>query len=117
LVGNEVELVKPLWNLCDYFVPVWPYIVIYSKYNLNGVVLTYNFNFGRYELINLGSRIGSFLLTALCLIFSIITFTYHLFTALAEYQSQVYSTLVFSPATESYYLAGEDGLEFFDEEF
>jgi hypothetical protein len=24
-----VELVKPLWNLCDYFVPVWPYFVIY----------------------------------------------------------------------------------------
>jgi hypothetical protein len=26
---NRVELVKPLWILCDYFVPVWPYFVIY----------------------------------------------------------------------------------------
>jgi hypothetical protein len=47
LVGNGVELVKSLWNLCDYFVPVWPYFVIYLKYNLNGVVLAYNLNFGR----------------------------------------------------------------------
>jgi hypothetical protein len=29
LGGNGVELVKTLWNLCDYFVPVWPYFVIY----------------------------------------------------------------------------------------
>jgi hypothetical protein len=26
---NGVELVKPLWDLCDYFVLVWPYFVIY----------------------------------------------------------------------------------------
>jgi hypothetical protein len=56
------------------------------KYNLCGVVITYNFNFGMWELINLGSSIGAFLLTTLCLIFLVITFTYHLFTALAEYQ-------------------------------
>jgi hypothetical protein len=27
--GNGMELVKPLWNLCDYFVPLWPYSVTY----------------------------------------------------------------------------------------
>jgi hypothetical protein len=56
------------------------------KYNLNGVVLTYNFNFGMYELINLESSVGAVLLIALCIIYLVITFTYHLFTALAEYQ-------------------------------
>jgi hypothetical protein len=56
------------------------------KYHLIGVVLTYNFNFGKYELINLESSICAFLLTALCLIYLVITFTFHLFTALAEYQ-------------------------------
>jgi hypothetical protein len=56
------------------------------KYNLIGVVLSYNFNFGKLVLINLESSIGAFLLTSLCLIYLIITFTYHLFTALAEYQ-------------------------------
>jgi hypothetical protein len=24
-----VELVEPLWDLCDYFVSVWPYFVIH----------------------------------------------------------------------------------------
>jgi hypothetical protein len=56
------------------------------KYNLNGVVLTYNFNFGMKELINVVSSVGAFLLTALCLIYLVITSTYHLFTTLAEYQ-------------------------------
>jgi hypothetical protein len=56
------------------------------KYNLNRVVLTYNFNFGMCELINLESSVGAFLLIALCLIYLVITFTYHLFTALDEYQ-------------------------------
>jgi hypothetical protein len=37
-------------------------------------------------LINLESSIGVFLLTSLCLIYLVITFTYDLFTALAEYQ-------------------------------
>jgi hypothetical protein len=37
-------------------------------------------------LINLESSIGVFLLTSLYLIYLVITFTYHLFTALAEYQ-------------------------------
>jgi hypothetical protein len=54
------------------------------KYNLIGVVLSYNF--GKLVLINLESSIGAFLLTSLCLTYLIITFTYHLFTALAEYQ-------------------------------
>jgi hypothetical protein len=42
LDGNWVELVEPLWNLCDYFVAIL-YDVL--KHNLIGVVLTYNFNF------------------------------------------------------------------------
>jgi hypothetical protein len=29
LDGNGMELVKPLWNLCDYFVPLWPYFMTY----------------------------------------------------------------------------------------
>jgi hypothetical protein len=29
LDGNGVELVKLLWNLCDYFVLLWPYFVTY----------------------------------------------------------------------------------------
>jgi Na+/H+-dicarboxylate symporter len=57
------------------------------KYNISGVVITYNFNFGMWELINLGSSVGAFLLTALCHVFLVITFTYHLFTTLAEYES------------------------------
>jgi hypothetical protein len=36
--------------------------------------------------MNLESSIGAFLLKALCLNYLVITFTYHLFTALAEYQ-------------------------------
>jgi hypothetical protein len=56
------------------------------KYHIIGVVLTYNFNFGKYVLINLELSIGAFLLTALCLIYLVITFTFHLFTALTECQ-------------------------------
>jgi hypothetical protein len=36
-------------------------------------------------LINLESSIGAFLLTTLCLIYLVIIFTFHLFTALPEY--------------------------------
>jgi hypothetical protein len=36
--------------------------------------------------MNLESSISAFLLAALCLIYLAIIFTYHLFTALAEYQ-------------------------------
>jgi hypothetical protein len=75
------------------------------KYHLIGVVFTYNFNFGKEVLINLELSIGAFLLTALYLIYLVITFTFHLFTALAEY-----STLLFSPATQTCYSEGEDGL-------
>jgi hypothetical protein len=56
------------------------------KYNLNGVVLTYNFNLRKKELKNLENGVGEFLLTTSCLIYLVITFTYHLFTALVEYQ-------------------------------
>jgi hypothetical protein len=51
------------------------------------------------------------------LIYLVITFTYHLFTTLAEYQPYVYSTLLFFPTIQTCCLEGEDGLEFFDEEF
>jgi hypothetical protein len=37
--------------------------------------------------------------------------------ALADYQAEVYSTLLFSPATQTCCSEGEDGLKFFDEEF
>jgi hypothetical protein len=43
-------LVKLLWNLCDYFVPLCAIVIILCdifKYNLIGVVLTYNFNIRR----------------------------------------------------------------------
>jgi hypothetical protein len=63
------------------------------------------------------SCIGAFLLTALSRIYLVITFAYHLFPALAEYQPLVYSTLLFSPATQTCCSEGNDGLEFFDEEF
>jgi hypothetical protein len=43
LDGNGVELVKPLWDLCA-FVAILCDIL---KYNLIGVVLTYNFNSGK----------------------------------------------------------------------
>jgi hypothetical protein len=86
LDGSGVELVKPLWGslgLLSVFVAIlWDIL----KYNLIGVVLTYNFNSGKLVLINLDSSRGAFLLTVLCLIYLVIIFTFHLFTALAEYQ-------------------------------
>jgi hypothetical protein len=47
----------------------------------------------------------------------LLPFAYHFIPALAEYQPQVYSTLLFPPAVQTYCSEGEDGLEFFDEEF
>jgi hypothetical protein len=88
-MGMGWYLVKPLWNLCDYFLPLCAFVIILwdvLKYNLIGVVLTYSFNFRRQKLINLESSVGAFLLTTLCLIYLVITITFHLFTALAEYQ-------------------------------
>jgi hypothetical protein len=63
------------------------------------------------------SSVGAFLLTVLYLISPCYYLTYHLFPAPAEYQPYVYSTLLFSPATQTCCSEGEDGLEFFDEEF
>jgi hypothetical protein len=37
--------------------------------------------------MNLESSVGAFLLTVLCLNYLVITFTFHLVTALAEYQT------------------------------
>jgi hypothetical protein len=53
---------------------------------LNWVVLTYNFNIVDRMLIINESSLGAFLLIALYLIYLVITFAYHLFPALAEYQ-------------------------------
>jgi hypothetical protein len=53
---------------------------------LNGVVLTYNFNIVDRMLIISESSLGAFLLIALSLIYLVITFAYHLFHALAEYR-------------------------------
>jgi hypothetical protein len=56
--------------------------------------------------------------TALLLLYLVITLVYHLFPALAEYQPQVYSTLLFLRDVKSCCSEGEDGYEeFFDEEF
>jgi hypothetical protein len=51
------------------------------------VVLAYNLNLVNSMLIIYESSIGAFLLTALYLIYLVITFTCHLSPALAEYQS------------------------------
>jgi hypothetical protein len=53
---------------------------------LNWVVITYNCNIVNRMLIINESSIGAFLLTTLYLIYLVITFAYHLFPALAEYQ-------------------------------
>jgi hypothetical protein len=48
LDGSGMVLAKPLWNLCDYFVPLCAFVIILCdiiKYILIGVVLTYNSNF------------------------------------------------------------------------
>jgi hypothetical protein len=47
----------------------------------------------------------------------VITLHYHFIPALAKYQPQVFSTMLFSPATQTCWSEGEDGLEFFDDEF
>jgi hypothetical protein len=53
---------------------------------LNWVVITYNFNIVNRMLIINESSLGAFMLIALYLIYLVITFTYHMFPALAEYQ-------------------------------
>jgi hypothetical protein len=42
---------------------------------------------------------------------------YHFIPTLAEYQPQVYSNMLFPPDVQTCCSEGEDGLEFFDEEF
>jgi hypothetical protein len=57
-------------------------------------------------------------ISAYNLITLLLTFAYHFIPALAEYQLEVYSTLLFPPAVQTYCSEGEDGYEeFFDEEF
>jgi hypothetical protein len=47
----------------------------------------------------------------------VIILHYHFIPALSEHQPYVYSTLLFPPALQNHCSEGEDGLEFFDEEF
>jgi hypothetical protein len=68
-------------------------------------------------LINGELSIGAFLLIPFTTVILVITLHYHFIPALAEYQPLVYSTLLFSPSTQTCCSEGEDGLEFFDEEF
>jgi hypothetical protein len=63
------------------------------------------------------STLSAFLVTVLYFIYLDVILAYHIFPALAEYQPKVYSTLLFCPATQTCCSEGEDGLEFFDEEF
>jgi hypothetical protein len=55
-------------------------------FQLNWVVLAYNFNFQEYMLINHESSIGAILLTTLLHFTLLLSFAYNLFPALAEYQ-------------------------------
>jgi hypothetical protein len=84
----------------------------------NWIVLAYNLNIVFLVLIIGESSIGA--ISAYHFYYSfilVITLHYHFIPALAEYQPQVYSTLLFSHATQTCCSKGEDGLEFFDEEF
>jgi hypothetical protein len=55
-------------------------------FQLNWVGLAYNFNNGEYVLINHDSSIGAILLTTLLHFTLLLSFAYHLFPALTEYQ-------------------------------
>jgi hypothetical protein len=84
----------------------------------NWVVLAYNLNIVFLVLIIVESSIGAIFAYHFYYSFIlVITLHYHFIPALAEYQPQVYSTLLFSPATQTCCSKGEDGLKFFDEEF
>jgi hypothetical protein len=83
----------------------------------NWVVLAYKLNVEILMLIIGESSIGAF--SAYHFYYSfilVITLHYHFIPILAKYQPYVYSTLLFSPATQTCCSEGEDGLEFFDEE-
>jgi hypothetical protein len=80
------------------------------------VVLASNFNIVILVPIIGEPSIGAFLLTNFYSFILVIILHYHFIPALAEYQPQVYSTLLFFPATQTCCSEGEDGLEFFDEE-
>jgi hypothetical protein len=80
------------------------------------VVLAYNFNVVILVLIIEESCIGAFLLILFITVLSlllpcIIILFLHLLS------TNHYSTLLFYPATQTCCSEGEDGLEFFDEEF
>jgi hypothetical protein len=67
-----VELVEPLRILRDYFVPLWPYFVIYLN-STEWVVSACNFDLVNSMLIINESSVGAFLLTTLYLIYLAIT--------------------------------------------
>jgi hypothetical protein len=60
--------------------------------------------------MNHESSLSAFLLTTLYLIFLDINLAYHIIPALAKYQPQVYTALLFSPATQTCCSEGEGGL-------
>jgi hypothetical protein len=67
--------------------------------------------------MNHESSLGAFLLTTLYFIYLVITLAYHLFLHLLSTNQKCTQPCYFSPATQTCCLEGEDGLEFFDEEF
>jgi hypothetical protein len=73
----------------------------------NWVVLAYNLNIVILVLIIGEPSIGAFLLSIFFSFNLVVTSHYYFIPALAEYQSQVWSTLLFSPATQSCCSEGE----------
>jgi hypothetical protein len=67
--------------------------------------------------MNHESSLGAFLLTVLYFIYLVITLAYHLFLHLLSTNHKCTQPCYFPPATQTCCSKGEDGLEFFDEEF
>jgi hypothetical protein len=67
--------------------------------------------------MNHESSLGAFLLTTIYFIYLVITLAYHLFLHLLSTNQKCTQPCYFPPATQTCCLEGEDGLEFFDEEF
>jgi hypothetical protein len=67
--------------------------------------------------MNHESSLGAFLLTTLYFIYLVITLAYHLFLHLLSTNQKCTQPCYFPLATQTCCLEGEDGLEFFDEEF
>jgi hypothetical protein len=98
-----VELTKSLWNLCDYFVPVWPYLMICLNLTY-WVVLACNPNLANSMLIIKESSMGAFLLTTLYLIYLIIPlhiiYFLHLLSINHKCTQPCYFPLVLKPTAQ-----------------